>query len=50
MKSWCDLPWREKRKIEEGEARQYKYVSGYSFDVKRRVQEGQDNKNIKEGV
>ena len=41
MKSWCDLSWNEKCDIEEGEVNPFDYLSGYSFDVKTRVQEGQ---------
>ena len=44
MKSWCDLSWREKCKIEEGNVNEYSYLSGYSFDVKTKVKEGKEKK------
>jgi len=44
MKSWCDLSWREKRRIEEGEVNTFHYCSGYDFRVKRKVEEGQEKK------
>ena len=44
MKSWCDLSWTEKQKIEEGEAEEYKYSTGYTFQVKTKVKEGKKAK------
>ena len=44
MKSWCDLSWREKCKIEEGEVNSYSYSSGYDFNVKKKVEEGLETK------
>ncbi len=46
MKNWCDLSWREKRKIEEGEVNRYSYMS-HSFQVKTKVKEGIDRKERK---
>jgi len=40
VKSWCDLSWREKCKIERGEVSLLKYQSGYDFRVKSKVREG----------
>lgn len=37
MKSWCDLSWREKCKIQEGKVNSFKYLTGYTFDVKTKV-------------
>ena len=42
MKSWCDLSWREKRAIEDGDVNELSYQSGYSFDVKQKVDEGKE--------
>jgi len=47
MKSWCDLSWNEKCSIYNGEVNEYKYLSGYSFEVKARIIEGKHNKLIK---
>ena len=44
MKAWCDLSWREKCDIEEGNVDAYKYFSGYTFDVKTKVQDGKKRK------
>ena len=46
MKSWCDLSWREKCKIESGEVNPFSYLSGYDFRVKTKVQEGLDKKEL----
>ena len=48
MKSWSDLSWREKCEIRDGEARVYKYISGYTFDVKTKVSKGIKEKQVKE--
>ena len=37
MKSFGDLSWREKCKLRDGEAKEYKYSSGYTFDVKQKA-------------
>ena len=42
MKSWYDLNWREKVKIEEGEVNPLDYLSGYDFEVKVKVGEGKE--------
>ena len=44
MRSWCDLSWAEKCKIEDGEAREFEYSYGYSFNVKQKVRDGKDAK------
>lgn len=44
MKSWCDLSWNEKCKIEEGRINSFSYQSGYTFQVKNKVEEGVKNK------
>lgn len=43
MKSWCDLSWREKCKINNGETNSFKYLCGYDFRVKTKVREGIEN-------
>ena len=43
MKSWCDLSWREKGKINNGDVNPHKYHT-YSFRVKTKVREGIDKK------
>lgn len=48
MKSWCDLSWREKCKIEEGDVNEFDYSSGYTFQVKTKVSEGKEKKQDKE--
>ncbi len=45
MKSWCDLSWREKCKITNGEVNKFNYLSGYDFRVKTKVREGVERKN-----
>lgn len=47
MKSWCDLSWREKCKINEGNVSSLKYLSGYSFQVKTKVREGKERSKKK---
>jgi len=47
MKSWCDLSWREKCKINEGEVNSFKYLSGYDFRVKTKVRDGIERKSKK---
>ena len=47
MKSWCDLSWREKCKIEDGDVNSLSYLSGYDFNVKTKVKKGK-NENRKE--
>jgi predicted 3-demethylubiquinone-9 3-methyltransferase (glyoxalase superfamily) len=47
MKSWCDLSWREKQKIEGGDVNSFNYSEGYSFQVKQKVQEGIEKTNEK---
>ncbi len=44
MKSWCDLSWREKCKIEEGNVNGFSYLTGYSFQVKTKVRKGKEKK------
>jgi len=44
MKFWCDLSWREKCKIKEGNVSKVDYLTGYSFDVKAKVREGKNSK------
>lgn len=39
MKSWCDLSWREKCKINDGDVNPYSYQC-CSFRVKTKVEEG----------
>lgn len=41
FKTWGDLSWREKCAIQNGTTNRYSYQSGYSFDVKSKVAEGQ---------
>lgn len=48
MKSWCDLSWREKCKIRDGDAPRFKYLTGYAFQVKMKVIEGRKNKERRE--
>jgi len=48
MKSWCDLSWREKCEIEEGNVPDFKYSTGYTFDVKSKVREGKEKKEEEE--
>jgi len=50
MKSWCDLSWREKCKIKSGEVNSFSYLSGYTFDVKTKVQKGINEKEKNNGV
>jgi len=45
LKSWCDLSWREKCKIENGEVNKFDYLSGYDFRVKTKVREGKEKKD-----
>ena len=45
MKSWCDLSWREKCEIKEGDVSNFKYSTGYTFDVKAKVREGKNKKH-----
>ncbi len=45
MKSWGDLSWREKCKIRDGDVSDFKYLSGYSFDVKAKVRDGKEKKS-----
>lgn len=47
MKSWCDLSWREKCEIEEGDTNSFKYLTGYTFQVKTKVQKGKEEKRRK---
>lgn len=47
MIGWCDLSWREKCLIEEGQANPLKYNSGHEFRVKTKVQEGQESNERK---
>ncbi len=47
MKSWCDLSWREKRKIEDGDVNPYSYQC-CSFRVKTKVKEGKILKEKRE--
>lgn len=49
MKSWCDLSWREKCKINEGEVNSFSYLTDYDFNVKSKVQEGLAKKEEAEG-
>lgn len=46
MKSWCDLSYSEKCRIREGRVNPFKYLSGYDFSVKTKVQENQNKKNV----
>ena len=46
MKFWCDLNYSEKQRIREGNVNKIDYLSGYSFDVKAKVNEGQENLNF----
>lgn len=48
MKSWCDLSWREKCNIEEGNVNSLDYLSEYTFDVKTKVEKGKENKELNE--
>lgn len=43
MKSWSDLSWYEKCRIQDGSVNPYSYSSGYSFQVKQEVADGQRN-------
>ena len=45
MKCWCDLSWREKCKIQDGEVNTLKYLTGYTFDVKQKVKDGEEQKD-----
>ena len=45
MKSWCGLSWREKCKIQDGEVNSFKYLTGYTFDVKQKVKDGIEQKD-----
>ena len=45
MKSWCDLSWAEKTDIEEGNVNEYSYLTGYDFNTKRKVAEGQEDRD-----
>jgi len=47
MKFGCDLSWKEKCDIADGSANHYKYSTGYSFNVKSDVAEGQKRKEEK---
>ena len=40
MKSWCDLSWLEKCNIESGKVNSLNYLTGYTFDVKQKVEKG----------
>jgi len=42
MKSFCDLSWLEKCDIRNGRVNPYSYSTGYTFDVKSKVREGQE--------
>ena len=42
MKSFGDLSWREKCKLRDGEAKEYKYSSGYTFDVKQKSKKAKE--------
>ena len=44
MRSWCDLSWREKCKIESGKVNKFDYLTGYTFQVKTKVREGKEKK------
>lgn len=44
MKSWCDLSWTEKRKIEQGKVNSLDYLTGYDFNVKAKVRESKREK------
>ena len=37
MKYWSDLSWKEKKDIENGRVNKYRYLTGYSFEVKTQV-------------
>lgn len=41
--------WGEKCKIEEGDVNPLTYLTGYSFDVKSKVQEGIERKEKADG-
>ena len=43
MKNWCDLSWREKCKIKDGDVNSLSYQTGYSFDVKQKVAAGKED-------
>lgn len=47
MKGWSDLSWREKCKIKNGDVASFKYLTGYTFEVKQKVREGKEKKEIK---
>ncbi len=46
-KSWCDLSWREKQKINDGDVNPLNYLSGYDYRVKVKVREGKEKKDEK---
>lgn len=50
MKGWCDLSWREKCKIQEGDVNSFKYLTGYTFDVKQKVKVGKEQKEKSENL
>lgn len=40
MKTFGDMSWSEKQKIKKGRVNTFKYNTGYTFDVKRKVDMG----------
>ena len=49
MKGWCQLSWREKTRIADGEVNPMDYLYGYEFQVKEKVKEGQEKKEYMNG-
>jgi len=47
MKSWGDLSWREKCRVKAGDVNSFKYLTGYTFQVKTKVREGKERKERK---
>jgi len=48
VKSWCDLSWREKCKIQEGNVNSFKYSFGYDSRVRNKVRENQEKRDEQE--
>ena len=49
MKSFCDMTFEEKCKIQDGEANEYDYSTGHTFAVKQAVREGIEKKEQSKG-
>ena len=40
-----DFCWIEKRKIEEGDVPDFKYLTGYTFQVKQKIEQGKEKRD-----